>query len=264
MKIGIIGCGVMGGAMARIISEHHEVALYSRNQEKLEVFCKEIGAKKCSSFEEFAKGRDAIIIAVKPKDLDALAEDLDPFIEKETLVLSILAGRSLSLLENRFSNKTIFRLMPNLPLLCGAGMIGVAEDPKISSAIKDKINSILKGLGTIVWLDESLMNAFAALTGSNPAFISLIIEAMVEAGISMGFKGKEAEEYVLKTIEGTIALLRHRREEAGPLRWEIASPLGTTIVGLVELEKRGVRYGVTRGIQKTYERGVEMETSSSD
>jgi len=259
MKVGVVGCGVMGSAMARIIKGNHEVAIYSRSQGKVDTLCNEIGAKRCSSFEELAKSSDVVILAVKPKDLEEVAEELDPVLEKGTLLLSILVGTPLSRLTDQFSNTRVFRLMPNLPLLCGKGLIAVADEEEMEKTNKEKVDQVLKGLGTTVWLDEALMNSFAALTGSNPAFIYLIIEAMIQAGVTMGFNEEEAQEYVLKTIDGAVALLRYTGDAPSDLRKAISSPGGTTIAGLNELEKLGVRHGIIRGILRTLERGKEME-----
>ena len=250
MKVGIIGLGVMGSAMARIIKENHELALYSRDQDKAGIFAKEIGAKNCDCLEKLADFAEVIILAVKPKHLEVVAEDLDPLMKKETLLLSILGGVSLKILRENFSKGTSFRVMPNLPLLCKKGMIGVADEVDIDPKTKEKVNDTLKGLGTTVWIDEPHMNAFTALTGSNPAVIYLIIEAMVEAGVAMGIKADVAQEYVLKTMEGSIDLLRMEGNTTQSLRYQISSPGGTTIAGLNELEKHRVRYGIAEGIKR--------------
>ncbi|NGX51115.1 MAG: Pyrroline-5-carboxylate reductase [Chlamydiae bacterium] len=259
MKIGIIGCGVMGGAMARTIAVHHELLLFDHKRSNSDPLGREIGAKVCSSFAELAKESEVVILAVKPIHVESVADDLDPLLDKETLLLSILGGTALKTLRELFSKPTIFRLMPNLPLLCGKGVIGVVDDEGDSDEDKARVLACLKGLGSVSWLKESLMNGFAALTGSNPAFIYLIIEAMVEAGITMGFKADQAQELLLETIEGSIALLRHSKSSLAELRWQIASPGGTTIAGLNELEAHKVRHGITRGIVRTYERAEEME-----
>ena len=259
MKVGIVGLGVMGKAMARIIKENHELALFSRSQEKLNSFAKEIGGKQCKTLEEFTEFAEVIILAVKPKHLETVAEELDPLMKKETLLLSILGGVSLDRLRENFSNGTLFRIMPSLPLLSRKGMIGIADEPSLSQEIKNQVNKVLNGMGTMTWIDEPHMNAFTALTGSNPAVIYLIIEAMVDAGISMGIKAEMSQEFVLKTIEGSIALLRMKGNTTQSLRYQICSPGGTTIAGIEELEKQGVRYGVMQGIKRIADAQNDMD-----
>jgi len=259
MKVGIVGCGVMGGAMARIIKGHEEVFLYTRHIENIKDLVKEQGVTLCTSIEEIGNSCDAVILAVKPKDLEEIAEELDPVLEKGALLLSILVGTPLSRLRSHFSNPKVFRLLPNIPLLCGMGLIGVADEEEVLAEDKRAVDQILKGLGTTVWLDEGLMNPFAALTGSSPAFIYLIIEAMIQAGITVGFKSAEAKELVLSTIEGSVAFLRHTGAEVSEARNAVSSPGGTTIAGLNEMERLNVRHGVISGVLQTLERGKEME-----
>lgn len=250
MKVGIVGLGVMGKAMARIIQENHEIALFSRSQEKLAPFAKEVGGKHCKSLEELADFSEAIIIAVKPKHLDVVAEDLDPLIDKDTLLLSILGGVTLEVLRDKFSNGIPFRVMPSLLLLSRKGVIGIADEPNIDQARKEQVNEILAGMGGRAWIDEPHMNAFTALAASNPALIYLMIEGMVEAGISLGIKADLAQEFVLKTLEGSVDLLRIDGNTTQKLRYQICSPGGSTIAGIEELEKHGVRYGIMQGIKQ--------------
>ncbi|MBF5058847.1 pyrroline-5-carboxylate reductase [Candidatus Neptunochlamydia vexilliferae] len=257
MKVGVIGCGVMGNAMARRMAKKHEVALYSRSS--VADLAQEIGAKACTSLKEVADHAEALVLAVKPHRLEEVAEELEPLMKQESLLLSVLGGISLANLKEHFSRGVLFRVMPNLPLLCGKGMIGVAEDPQVAKEDQEKVNQVLEGMGTTVWLKEELMNPFTALTGCNPAFIYLIIEAMVEAGISMGIKQELAEDYVLKTIEGAVALFRDQGDSLQSLRWKIASPGGSTIAGLQELEKERVRYALMRGIQRANEKSHESD-----
>jgi pyrroline-5-carboxylate reductase len=259
MNVGIVGCGVMGSAMARIIKGHEEIFLYTRHVENIKDLAKEQGVTLCTSIEEIGNSCDAVVLAVKPKDLEEIAEELDPVLQKGTLLLSILVGTPLYRLRSYFSNPKVFRLLPNIPLLCGMGLIGVADEEEVLAEDKRAVDQILKGLGTTVWLDEGLMNPFAALTGSSPAFIYLIIEAMIQAGITVGFKSAEAKELVLRTIEGSVALLRHTGAEVSEARNAVSSPGGTTIAGLNEMERLNVRHGVISGVLQTLERGKEME-----
>lgn len=250
MKVGIIGLGVMGKAMARIIKENHELALFSRSYEKLASFAGELGAKHCKTLEELAEFSEAIIIAVKPKDLEVVAEELDPLMDKDTLLLSVLGGVFLEVLRENFSNGIPFRVMPSLLLLSRKGVIGIADEPTIDQAKKKEVNAILEGMGSRAWIDESHMSAFTALAASNPALIYLMIEAMVEAGISLGVKADLAQEFVLKTLEGSVDLLRMDGNTTQKLRYQICSPGGSTIVGIEELEKHRVRYGIMQGIKQ--------------
>lgn len=259
MKVGIVGCGVMGSAMARILRKDHKVFLYTRAPEKIQELAQEIQAKICGSLEELSESCEVLILAVKPKGLEEIAEELDPVMKKGMLLLSILVGTTMTQLREVFSNPRVFRLMPNLPLLCGKGLIGVADQEEDPPEEKEKVQQILKGLGKVVWLEEKMMNPFAALTGSSPAFVCMILEAMIQAGVTVGFRVDQAETLILKMVEGTIALLRHTGSRPEEIADAVASPGGTTIAGLNEMERLNVRHGVIRGILATLEKGKAME-----
>ena len=145
-------------------------------------------------------------------------------------------------------------MMPNLALTCGSGVIGLTEDPALHESVKKSVGALLQGLGLVVWLPEAKIEALTPLAASGPAFVLVMIEAMIEAGIFMGFTAGEAQELVLKTIEGTVDLLRASGKHPAALKWDIASPAGTTIAGIKEMEERGVRAGIAAALMAAYRR----------
>lgn len=261
MRIGIIGCGVMGGAMARILSKHHELTLHDHKKTNAAPLAKETGAKIEPDPEKLAINVDYIILAVKPKDLKVVSESIAPHLNKNQVVISILSGKTLQTLKQHFRDPFVFRVMPNLPLLCGRGMLGIADDPLVSKEMKQNLEDALKELGAISWLKEELFDAFTVLTSSNPAYIYLIIESMIQGAVTLGFKPDTALTYLLETIEGSIALLKHTQLSPTELKMRITSPSGTTIAGLNELENRGVRTGIIEGLQACYRRTLELGES---
>ncbi len=252
MKIVVVGCGVMGGALAKHFARTNEVQLYDHHKEKSEKLARETGAKVCENLTEAAKESDLILLAVKPKDLTEAAKAMSA--AAKGIVLSVLAGTSLSTLKKHFSSASSVRLMPNLGLTCGEGVLGLTEDPALPEEVKHEVEALLKGLGLIVWLPESKIEALTPLAASGPAFVLVMIEAMIEAGIFMGFTAVEAQELVMKTIEGTVALLRSSKKHPAALKWDIASPAGTTIAGMKELEEQGVRAGIAAALMAAYRR----------
>ncbi|MES2344969.1 MAG: pyrroline-5-carboxylate reductase [Chlamydiota bacterium] len=258
MKIGIIGCGVMGSAFARQFIKKHQVVLFDRTQEKAAALAKEIKAESVSTMQELVKGTGAVMLAVKPKDFANVVNACSSLLSKETLLLSILSGTSTETLKKSFPNASILRLMPNLALTCGLGVIGIVEEENLTKEVKKTAEELFSNLGLLVWLPENKMEGLTALAGSGPAFIFVVIEAMIESGIAMGLSAKEAGELSLKTIEGAAALLRASGKHPGDLRWQIASPGGTTIAGLNEMEACGVRSGMIKTFLATYKRAKEF------
>lgn len=246
MKLAIIGCGNMGGALAERLS-HHELYLYDRNPEKMKK------GKACKTAQEAAASAEVVILAVKPQGLKQAAEKL--VLKDDQLLISILAGTSIASLKNYFPNVKIVRAMPNLPLIVGEGLIGLSTNDDLP---KEKINELLKPLGRLFWLEESKIDALSSLTGSGPAFFFVMAEAMIESGIAMGFSAKDASELVYQMVQGSVSLLRATEKHPAELKWQITSPGGTTVAGLKTLEERALRGAIIDTFLATYSRAREL------
>lgn len=230
MKIGIIGCGHMGSNIAKKLSA--ELSLYDRNKDKVAALS--AWGAPCSEIQQAVTGQDLIVLAIKPQNLK---EIVDTFTLKpgQTLV-SLLAGVTLASLKHYFPHANIIRMMPNLPLIYGEGVIGLSGD-----APNDELTQIFSPLGTIFWFDESKMDGLTALAGSGPAFFFSMIEAMIDAGIAMGFTAKESTQIVYQMLQGSLSLLSQTKQLPAALKYQIASPAGTTIAGLKHLEEHALR-----------------------
>lgn len=257
MKIAIIGCGVMGTAFAKHFAREHTILLCDKNHKKASALAKEIGGEAYERFHEAIQSAEVVLLAVKPKDLPEVAKHTASSFSKKQLLISLLAGTSLSVLKKYYPEATILRIMPNIALTCGQAVIGMVDD-HLSHEMKTKGEYLLKGLGLLTWLPENKIEALSALTGSGPAFLFVIIESMIDGGIAMGFTAQESKDYVLKTIEGSVALLKETEKHPGALKWEVASPGGTTIAGLREMESMRVRAGLMNTLLVCYQRNLQM------
>ena len=260
MKIAIIGCGVMGSALARHFSKEHAVILCDQGHEKSAILAKELGAEVYARHTDAIEKADVVVLAVKPKNLDNVSQTTRPAFTKEKLILSVLAGTPLSLLRNHFPRGVIVRMMPNLALICGEGVIGLVNDPTLEEKFKKVVTSLLSGLGLLTWLPEDKLDALTALTGSGPAFLSVMIEAMIDSGLSLGFTLHESKDFVLKTLEGTVALLRHTGMHPAELKWKVASPGGTTVAGLKVLESSSIRGAIMHTFAAAFGRAHDLHT----
>ncbi|HSX03343.1 MAG TPA: pyrroline-5-carboxylate reductase [Rhabdochlamydiaceae bacterium] len=258
MNIAIIGCGVMGAAFARHFAKKEQLLLCDRQIETAESLAKELGAKACKSAKEAAQQADLIFLAMKPADLSAVVKELNAVLTKNHLVVSILAGTTLETLKKGFPHTPILRMIPNLAITCEVGVLGLVEDSLINPALRKKIEKLFSGLGLIVWLPESKIDALTALAGSGPAFIFVLVEAMIDSGVLLGFSHQEAREFALKTIQGSIELLQKTGKTPSELKWQVASPKGTTIAGIKALEKAGFRNAIMSAFSAAYERAKEM------
>lgn len=257
MKITIIGCGNMGKAFALRLSPHHSLFLIDHNPEKA-VALQALGYGNACSKEDIGLiDSDYIIIAVKPQSLDSIV-DLIHLHSPKCKIISLLTGTTLSTLKQKFPLHTIIRMMPNLAITYGDGLVGLVSDESLLDIDKKQIVEICHLLGRSYWIKEDKINAFTALAGSGPAFILTIIESIVESGISMGFSANLAKELTAQMIKGTISLLEHSDRHPADLKWQITSPNGTTIAGIKQLELSGVRGGVMNGFLAAYERANEL------
>lgn len=258
MKIVVIGCGIMGTAFARQFAKKEQVILCDQDKK----WAKELSAELNCHFEErltdAVQDADGILLAVKPKDLPSLAKTIAPALPEGKFVISILAGIPLSILKKFFPLASLLRIMPNLALTCGEGVIGLVDDDHLTESMKKQAEALFKGMGLLAWMPESKVEALTALTASGIGLIFLMIEAMVEGGIFMGFNAPESKELVIKAIEGAVALLKKTGQHPAELKLNISSPGGTTIAGLKEMEDRGVRSGIINALLASHQRGVRM------
>lgn len=259
MKISIIGCGNMGSSMAKQLARSHHISVYDRYPEKITLHKEHPQIKICRDPQEAVSGAEIIILAIKPHDLKQAADQLRAHLEPHQIIISVLAGISQAHLKETWKTKnSIVRIMPNLAVEYGQGVIACAENPEISVDAKENLTKLFSPLGLVLWLVEDKMNALTALAGSGPAFILIFIEAMIDAGIALGFNSSDAKDIVLQTLLGTLSLIEHTGKHPGELRWQISSPAGTTIAGNIALENAGVRSGIIHTFLAAYARAKEL------
>jgi pyrroline-5-carboxylate reductase len=250
MKIAIIGCGKMGGAIAKRLSNEHELYLFDHHK-------RELPGTFCSSAKEAQEKSELIFICTKPQDLRTAALDVGEGVREKT-VMSTLAGVTLESLKKSFPDSRCIRIMPNIAIGCGKGTVGIVDSQDFTQEEKKKIETLLKPLGFTHWLPEKLIDSFTALCGSAPAFILLMIESLVEGGIALGFDAKLGLKLTQEMIGGTLAILNESGKLPAELKWDITSPGGTTIAGLKTLEDEGVRAAMINALLATYERACEL------
>lgn len=259
MKIAIIGYGNMGSGIAKQLACSHQISLYDRHPEKIQLGPSFSHMKLSQNLQEAISEAEIILLCIKPKDLNDLALELKAHIKTHQILVSVLAGISLKTLKEIWGAQyTIVRTMPNLAVQYGQGLIGCAESPEIHSALKQQLSLLFSPLGQILWLSEDKIDAFTSLAGSGPAFICTFIESMIDAGIAMGFSSTDATSIVIQTLKGTLSLLEESKKHPAELRWQISSPAGTTIAGQSALEKANVRSGIIDTFMAAYRRAKEF------
>ncbi len=261
MKVGIVGYGNMGSALARAIGNvvgKENVIVYEVSSSKKEEALNS-GFSVANDLVFLAKESDLIILAVKPKDINKVLIDLKENTKDATLV-SIAAGVDIGSIEKVIgSDKKIVRIMPNINLTVGKGVMAITHNGRLSEEEFTQVATLLSSCGTLYEISEDLFDSFTALAGSSPAYILSFIDAMALGGVQLGFSYETALSIVLNTLTGTGDLLKELG--GNPNEWitKITSPAGTTIEGLAYLERKGFRGTVIRCLEKTSERAKQLK-----
>ena len=234
-KLLLVGCGKMGGAMLEgwlarglaasdaIVAEPVE-ALRPRKE----------GLRAVSSSSEIRETPEIVVLAVKPQTMDAVLPDLRRFADNGAVFLSIAAGKTLKYFASHLgATAKVVRSMPNTPAAVRQGITVACAAPGVSEAEKKRCQELLEAVGQALWVDdESLLDPVTALSGSGPAYVFLLVEAMAEAGVKAGLPADMAITLARATVAGSGELLRRSSEPAAQLRVNVTSPGGTTAEAL--------------------------------
>ena len=206
------------------------------------------------------EGASTVVLAVVPQVMPAVLASLKGKVQADQLVMSIAAGVELQTLENGLGgHKTLIRVMPNTPAQVGQGVAAWFAAPAVSEAQKADARSILQAIGSELEVDrEAYMDMVTAVSGSGPAWIMLMLEAMIDAGVQIGLKPDWARELAMQTMTGSVALARETGLHTAQLKNMVTTPGGTTAAGLFAMEKAGVPAGIMEGILAAYRRGQEL------
>jgi pyrroline-5-carboxylate reductase len=201
---------------------------------------------------------DIVVVAVKPDDVVDVLESAAAALDDDALVLSIAAGVTLATLEAAVPDRPVVRAMPNTPALVRAGASAIAGGTRATDAHLDLAERVLGSVGVVVRVPEKHLDAVTGLSGSGPAYVFLVAEAMVEAGVLAGLPWDTARTLVNQTLLGSSRLLAEGEEHPGLLRAAVTSPGGTTAAGLAELERHGVRAALLDAVQAATERSRSL------
>ncbi|MDR0782827.1 MAG: pyrroline-5-carboxylate reductase [Propionibacteriaceae bacterium] len=209
--------------------------------------------------KEASQGADTVIIAVKPQDVVPLLTTIAPELGQETLVISLAAGVTLATLEaNLNPGQAVIRVMPNTPTLIGEGMAVLSPGQAVADEQMERAVGMLSAVGKAQVLPETFMDAVTALSGSGPAYLMYLAEAMIEAGVSLGLDNDTATALVKQTLSGSSRLLAESSVTPTILRERVTSPGGTTAAAIQALENRAVKPAFIAAIDAAARRSQEL------
>ncbi|MBI5286200.1 MAG: pyrroline-5-carboxylate reductase [Deltaproteobacteria bacterium] len=263
--IGFIGAGNMGEALIKGILTSKKVSpgqvvVSDKVKERLAFIAERYEVKVFSMNFEVARIADIIILAVKPNDIKVVIEEIGPDLNKNKLLISIAAGITLDYIRRELSHPVpLIRVMPNTPARVQEGAIGICPASDVSDEAMAVARAIFEAVGKVVVVEkEELMDAVTGLSGSGPAYIFLILEALSDGGVKVGLPRKTATLLAIQTVLGSARLALVSGKHLGELKDMVTSPGGTTIAGLKKLEDGGVRAAIMEAVEAATRRSREL------
>ena len=264
MKIGFIGTGNMGSSIIKgILSSKFEksenINIFDLDKEKVNNLVKEYGVNTTNSEKALAENCNIIILSVKPHIIPIVLKNLSGNVKKDTIILTIAAGISISVIENALGeDKKVVRTMPNTPAQVLSGMTAVTFNKNIENSEKEIIFKLLNSFGKSVEIEEKLMHAYTGISGSLPAYVYMFMEALADGGVLCGMPRNKAYEIVAQTVAGSAKMLLETGKHPGQLKDEVCSPAGTTIEAVRVLENGNFRGNVIEAVVACTEKSKEM------
>jgi pyrroline-5-carboxylate reductase len=264
IELGIIGGGVMAEAiLARLLAARIYTAdtiLVSEPQAQRRDFLQQkyrIGVTDDN--REVAGQAKILLLAIKPQVLPTLATCLNGVeFNPQSSIVSILAGVTLARLEQIFVDRAVIRTMPNTPATVGAGMTAISAGTWATPEQIDRVKTIFQAVGEVVEVPEHLLDAVTGLSGSGPAYVAIMVEALSDGGVAAGLPRAVAEQLAIQTVLGTAQLLRETAIHPAQLKDRVTSPGGTTIAAVARLEEAGFRSAIIEAVKTAYRRAREL------
>lgn len=277
-KIGFIGAGnmakaIMGGMIRNGVQQPERVMVYDISSDQVDGCCAAFpGVKRASSIHALVKDADIVILGVKPQNVEAVLKPLSDVSEnkggafkEDTILTSIIAGVPIEAFLEYTSIKHIVRAMPNTPVTVEQGCTVWCSTPDFPPEKKELISRLFSSIGDEINMeDERFLDMATAISGSGPAYVFLTMEAMIDAGVHMGFPRHIAERLVMNTLLGTCLYAIQSGEHVSKLRNDITSPGGTTASAIYNLERGGFRTTVSDAVWAAYRRSLELGGKDSN
>jgi pyrroline-5-carboxylate reductase len=267
--IALIGAGMMGeaiivGLIRQDITDPANIRVFDPKDDRINELIDRYQITGYANNLNNIQNADIIILAVKPQNLDQVYADLKGNIPEDALVLSIVAGVTIQGISSGLGHSSIVRTMPNTPAQIGKGITVWTNAPQVSPEQLDLARQVILALGEEVHVDdENYMDMATALSGTGPAYVFLFMEAMIDAGVHLGFPRSISEKLVTQTVRGSVDYYAERQKHPARLRNEVTSPGGTSAAAIYYLEKAGVRTAFSRAIWAAYERSKELGEGKS-
>lgn len=269
-KMAFIGVGVMGSAIAKracMSCDPSDIVVTDYNKQKAKSFAQELGATYVSSNAEAVKSSKYIVIAVKPQVAQPVLNEIGPIVEEcirngeEKVIVSIMVSVSIESIKSMLNvsvDVPVIRTLPNVAAEVGKCITICTNSETVTDEIFDEYKNILRYTGSFEVLPENKMYAGSVITGCGPAFVCMFVEALADGGVMTGLTREQAQKFAVDTIIGAATLIDKTGKHPEKLKDEVCSPGGSTIAGVVSLEKNGFRNAAVQCVLDTFNRVLEM------
>ena len=279
VQLSFIGCGVMAEAMiagllrqqlvraAQITGSHPRAARRDELEAKYGIRMVESNRAAAATLDEDQAGTASreqgfdkiVILAVKPQRLGGVLDELKGAVQPDGLVISIVAGATIATISGELLHGAVVRAMPNTPAQIGQGMTAWVATPEVNERQQRQVRSLLGALGREMLVEkERMIDMATALSATGPTYIFLVMEALVDAGVHMGFSRHVAQELVLQTMLGSVLFARESHKHPAELRNMVTSPGGTSAEAIYQMEKGSLRTVLSKAVYSAYQRAVAL------
>ena len=268
-RLAFVGAGVMAESMIAglldrgLVAPDQIIASHPREDRRRRLIDR-FGIHAVEGNREAATQSDLVLLTVKPQVLTAVMRQLHGRLEPRQVAISIIAGASIDKLSRGLGHDAIVRVMPNTPAQVGQGMMVWTSTEDVDDGQRARIRAVLGALGTELWVEEEkYVDMATALSGTGPTYVFLMMEALIDAGVHMGFPRRIAEEIVLQTVAGSVAFARASGKHMAELRNMVTSPGGTSAEAIYQMEKGGLRTVFSRAVYAAYQRTQSLGKEES-
>ena len=257
-KIAIVGCGNMGTSILEGIYKNSKVMICESDPERKQFLKRKYKVTVCD-LQAAVDNAQIIVLAVKPQIFSEILELIKNFNIKDKLFVSIAAGITTSFIEKKLGqNVRVIRTMPNLPVQVKQGITAVCEGKNSKKKDLSLVMDIFNEIGNTVVVEEKMMDAVTAVSGSGPAYVFLFVECMVKAAKSLGLDSSESKDLVLQTLKGSLGLLENGKDDASVLRARVTSKGGTTQAALEVFAKEKIEKTFKTALLSARKRAKEL------
>jgi pyrroline-5-carboxylate reductase len=263
-RLGMIGCGQMGeallrGILAAKLIPPSQIIVFDPVADRLDLMTRQYGVAGGADNRQVAEKVDLLVLAVKPQVAGDVLTELHGAVHARTLVISVMTGLRLVRVEAELGGAPrVVRAVPNTPVVVGGGVTALARGAHASTHDLEAARELFDAVGTTFVVDERLLDAVTGLSGSGPAYVCVMIDALADGGVKVGLPRDMALRLAAQMVAGSARMVLETGEHPGRLKDRVASPGGTTIAGLHELEAGGVRAALINAVEAATRRAAEL------